>query len=407
MVSIPQLLTLMYMKVPQKKIRILFFIGSLRAGGKERRLVELLTYLKRQGSYEMLVLATSEYIHYESFFELGIPYRVLPKMCPRYDPSVVFQFYKFSRQFKPDVIHTWGQMQSFYALPTVLLERVPLINSQITSAPPSVNNFSLSYALDRLIFAMSSVILSNSMAGLKSFNPPKQKSKVIYNGLNIGRFENLPDVWDVRAKYGINTRYALVMVASVSPNKDYVTFFKVARLVTAIRQDITFLSVGGYLEDDPLYLQIKEITKGQSRLHFKGNISDVEALVNACDIGMLLSPNGEGISNAILEYMALGKPVIASNKGGTPEIIEHGTNGFLVQNSDSAEDIASYVIELLDNEDMRRQFGEKSRKMIEENFAIDKMGKAFEQVYNRSLLLKQNLISNRQVCRADNEAMKL
>ncbi|MBF8964682.1 glycosyltransferase [Pontibacter sp. FD36] len=395
------------MKVTQSKIRIVFFIGSLRTGGKERRLLELLTYLKSKGCYEMLVLLTSDLIHYPKFQTLDIPYQILPKVWRRKDPTVVYQFYKYCKKFNPDLIHSWGQMQSFYTLPTVALESIPLINSQITSAPPTTSKFSLSYALDRLIFSMSAVILSNSKAGLTTFQPPKHKSRVIYNGLNLERFENLQNAWDIKKIYGINTRYAVVMVASVSPNKDYNMFVEVGRIVTALRDDITFIGVGGYLEHDPTYQHVLEATNKNPRMLFKGAINEVESLVNACDIGMLLSPNGEGISNAILEYMTLGKPVIASNKGGTPEIIRHDVNGYLLEDHDTAEDIAAYVMELVNDEQKRTAFGEVSRKTIYENFTVEKMGRSFEQVYQLAILKKPAVLRTIPVSKIDNKVLEL
>lgn len=395
------------MIVPQNKTRIVFFIGSLDAGGKERRLVELLTYLSSKGCYEMLVLLTSNVIHFQNFIALGIPYQVLPKAWQRNDPTVIYQFYKYCKMFKPDLIHTWGQMQSFYALPTVALESITLINSQITSAPPSINKLSLTRLLDRVIFTMSTVILSNSKAGLQSFKPPKHKSKVIYNGMNLNRFNLLENSCDVKTKYWIKTKYAVAMVASISPNKDYKMFYEVGLHVTALRDDITFIGLGDYLEGDHAYEQVRAVTHNNPRLIFAGNVSDVESLVNACDLGMLLSPNGEGISNAILEYMALGKPVIASNKGGTPEIVEHNVNGYLVEDHDTTETIASYVIDLIDDKEKRAAFGKVSRNVIYDNFSIDRMGHAFEQVYQSALLKKINLLPSTPVCSSDSEALSI
>lgn len=394
------------MKVIQNKMRLLFFIGSLRAGGKERRLVELLTYLQEKGCYDILILLTSNYIHYESFHSLGINCQVLPKMWKRNDPTVVYQFYKYCKAFKPDLVHSWGQMQSFYTLPTIALEGIPLINSQITSAPPKINIFSISYVLDRLIFKISTVILSNSKAGLKVFSPPMHKSKVIYNGLNFKRFKGLANVWETKKRYGISTPYSVVMVASVSPHKDYNMFLRIARHVTAVRSDITFIAAGAYFKNDPTYHFILEATEDNPNIIFKGDINDVESLVNACDIGMLLSPNGEGISNAILEYMALGKPVIASNKGGTPEIIEHGRGGYLVQDYDEVETIASYVTELIDNVEKRNAFGEVNRKMIFENFSVERMGKSFEQVYQYALSNNLDVLRDTLIDTIDREAIK-
>src|SRR5690606_23696683 len=120
-----------------------------------------------------------------------------------------------------------------------------------------------------------------------------------------------------------------------------------------------------------------ETTNDNIQMHFLGRINDVEALVNACDIGMLFSPHGEGISNTLLEYMALGKPVIANKIGGNTEIIIDNRNGHLVENQ-TEEDIAKIIIDLIDDKEKRQRFGELSKQIIKERFTIEKMGQEFE-----------------------------
>jgi glycosyltransferase involved in cell wall biosynthesis len=375
------------------RIKIIFFIGSLRAGGKERRLVELLSYLSSRGLYELLVIMTSHHIHYEKFHELNIRYHVIPKMWNRNDVSVFYKFYRIVQQYQPDIIHSWGKMQTLYCIPTVIKTKLPLINSQITGAPPSINKISLDYLIDRVNFKYSKTVLSNSKAGIEAFRPPLHKSRVIHNGVNLERFEGLPDVAAVKEKYNILTPYTVVMVASVSPNKNYRLFFDIAQVITKIRSDISFIGVGWYIEDDPDYQDIKELTCNNGRLLFPGNINDVEALVNACDIGVLFSPNGEGISNAIIEYMSLGKPVIASRIGGNTELIQHNENGYLVKES-SADEIAELVIELIDNKDKRDEFGKKSKEIILHSFSLERMGEKFEATYRDALGLSSPKLAN-------------
>jgi glycosyltransferase involved in cell wall biosynthesis len=375
------------------RIKIIFFIGSLRAGGKERRLVELLSYLSSRGLYELLVIMTSHHIHYEKFHELNIRYHVIPKMWNRNDVSVFYKFYRIVQQYQPDIIHSWGKMQTLYCIPTVIKTKLPLINSQITGAPPSINKISLDYLIDRVNFKYSKTVLSNSKAGIEAFRPPLHKSRVIHNGVNLERFEELPDVAAVKEKYNILTPYTVVMVASVSPNKNYRLFFDIAQVITKIRSDISFIGVGWYIEDDPDYQDIKELTCNNGRLLFPGNINDVEALVNACDIGVLFSPNGEGISNAIIEYMSLGKPVIASRIGGNTELIQHNENGYLVKES-SADEIAELVIELIDNKDKRDEFGKKSKEIILHSFSLERMGEKFEATYRDALGLSSPKLAN-------------
>ncbi|CAM3509754.1 glycosyltransferase [Pontibacter korlensis] len=366
-----------------QKTRVLIFIGSMRSGGKERRLIELLTFLKEDDAYDFLIVLTEDEIHYPSFYDLGVPYVVLPKLWKKNDFTVFYQFYKICKEYSPHLIHTWGRMQTFYTLPTVLRYGIPIINSQITSAPPRINKWSTDRLIDQLNFFGSKIILSNSKAGLDSFKPPLEKSRVIYNGINLSRFVDLPDPERIKLKYNILTRHAVVMSASVSPNKNYDLFCEVAEIVAKRRTDVTFIGVG-QSHDDAKYKELLERVKGNSRILLPGRINDVEALVNACDIGVLFSMNGEGISNSIMEYMALGKPVIANEEGGTKELVYHNENGYLISNH-SAQEVADMVMDLLSNSAKYASFGKRSQEIIYQKFSLEQMGRSFESVYREAL----------------------
>lgn len=372
------------MSVNFQKMRIVFFIGHLAVGGKERRFLELLTYLKRKGDYDILVLFAHHEIHFPEFYNLNIPYKLISKGRKKIGLSRFIELYKICKQYNPDIIHIWGQMQTFYALPVVIGQQIPLVNSQITSAPAK-HKRSLTFKLiNWLNFHYSKVILANSKAGLASVSPPEGKRKVIYNGINLNRFKNLPDPGQVKKEYGITTPYTVVMVASYSPTKDYSLFFRVAQVVTNLRNDITFLGVGGNQFRYSNYNRLVELSAQNDKILFKGMVREVEALVNCCSIGVLFSVDGEGFSNSIMEYMALGKPVIANNAGGTKELVRHNENGYLI-GKESAEEIAELIIGLIDDQEKYKLFSATSRRIIEESFSIEKMGKAFEQVYNEAI----------------------
>jgi glycosyltransferase involved in cell wall biosynthesis len=362
------------------KTRIIFFIGSLQVGGKERRLIELLTYLQGKEQYELLVIVTDPMIEYPSFNKLNINCQVILKSWKKNDLTIFYKFYKKCKQFKPDIIHTWGRMQSFFALPAVIGLGIPLVNSQITGAPSNLSKWSLNGLVDQINFSFSTIVLANSQAGLNAFGPPERKSKVIYNGLNFSRFENLAAPEAIKLKYGIKTPFAVVMVASFSNKKDYPLFFSLAEQITRMRDDISFVAVGDFTgsELEP-YLKL---AKGNSRIVLTGRINDVEALVNSCTIGVLFTDkiNGEGISNSILEYMSLAKPVIAYDAGGTKEIVHHQVNGYLITH-ETEKEISELITGLIDDREKCTAFGQAGRRIIEAFFLLDRMGKAFEQTY--------------------------
>jgi glycosyltransferase involved in cell wall biosynthesis len=370
--------------LPNKKINILFFIGTLQVGGKERRLIELLSYLAGTGRYELMVVLTDPKIHYSAFYNLNLTFHIIEKKWRKRDPSVFYQFYKICKKFNPSLIHTWGRMQSFYALPAVISLGIPLVNGQITSAPPNAARWSLNKIVDRINFSFSTVILSNSRAGIDAYRPPREKMKIIYNGINFNRFENLPAPEQVKLKYGIKTPFAVVMVARFSTTKDYSLFFRIANKITSVRTDITFIAVGDNADDCLAFERYSKMTSGNQRIILTGKITDVEALVNCCTVGVLFSNttvNGEGISNAIIEYMSLARPVIANDSGGTKEIVHHNVNGYLITR-ETENEIAGLITGLIDDPEKCSAFGRSGRKLIEESFLLDKMGKAFEQTYH-------------------------
>ena len=366
------------------KKRVLLFIGNLRAGGKERRLIEMLTYFQKKENFEFFLVMTEDVIQFPDFYRLNIPYKIIEKNSKGRDLSVFYQFYKICKEFKPDLIHTWGRIQSLYTLPTIIAKGVPLVNSQITTAPPHYNTWSLDNIIDRLNFRFSKVILSNSKSGIKCFRPPLSKGRVIYNGLNMARFRDLPQASEVMARYKIKTPYSVVMSASFTDHKNYDLFYNIARYVTSKRADITFIGVGGYGKSAAIYQRMLSLSADNPNILFPGRINEVEALVNACTIGVLFSLHGEGISNSILEYMALGKPVVANDNGGTSELVNTNENGFLVTN-ESAEEIGEIIINLIDDAGKRERYGEVNRRIIEESFQLEKMGPEFENVYMTAL----------------------
>jgi glycosyltransferase involved in cell wall biosynthesis len=361
-------------------MKILFFIESLSSGGKERRLLELVHYLEYHTDHEMLLVLTDENIHYNYVHELKAGIKILKRKGSKKDPRLFIEFYRLCNEFKPDVIHTWGSMLAFYALPAVIIKKIPHINSHIADSPLVINKCDFHYSIIYLGFKFSTIILSNTHAGLKAYGLSGRKCRVIYNGIRLERFSGLPDKKSIRIQYNIRTAFAVIMVASFSSSKNYGKFLDVAEFLLPGRNDITFLSVGGPQGSITEYDKIKERAGKLENVMLCGKIDQVESLVNACDLGVLFSFS-EGLSNSIIEYMACGKPVIASDTGGTKEIIVNNLTGFLITD-ETTEEIANLVTDLLDNEEKRKIIGENARLHIQKNFTVDRMGSDFGRLYS-------------------------
>ncbi len=360
-------------------MKVLFFIESLGSGGKERRLVELIKGLSKDGNLEMELVLTKEVIHYTDILSTNINIHYIVRKGLKKDPRLFYKFYKIASKFKPDIIHVWGNLVAIYAIPTKVFLKTPMINSQITNAPLNVSNSFLEHTLT---FPFSDVIIANTYAGLNAYSAPKNKSLVIYNGFDFNRIKDLEDKSLLRQRFNIKTRYAVGMVASFNERKDYTTYIEAANLILEKNNNITFLCIGS---GDYSKFEQMVPEKNISNILFLGKQDRVESIMNICDIGVLITNNekhGEGISNAILEFSALSKPVIATFGGGNGEIIEHNVSGFLI-NQKAPKELKNKILRLLNNEQDRISYGEKAKKIVIKKFNISNMVDEFKTIYKR------------------------
>lgn len=359
-------------------MRILFFLESLHGGGKERRSVELMRYLKEQpGDYEIELVLTEDEIYYEDIHQADIPITILKRKGIKYDPAIFLKFYKICRRFKPDVIHAWGKMATFYAIPARIACRTPLVSSLIADSGRSYGYFSRYYLLLRTNIHFSDIVLSNSEAGLRSYKIRTAKARIIYNGVRLSRFNKLFDIQRVRQEFGIATEFVVIMVATFSDFKDYDLFTDVARDTGKIRRDVTFLAVGDGSDFERIRKRVT--VEGINNIVFAGRQKNVEKLVAASDIGLLCTKS-EGISNSIIEYMALGKPVISTDiTGGSRELMIDGVTGYCTERN--KDKIIELINRLLDNEGVRFSMGRLGKERIENNFSISRMGEEFQSLY--------------------------
>ena len=363
----------------EKSIKVVYLIESLARGGKERRLVELVLQLSNSKIFQIhLVLNRSE-IDFNEIRHLNLPIYFLSEQKSKVTLNTFVKLFKIMNRIRPDIVHTWGGINSLIAILLKPFFGYVIVNSQITAAPAYVKR---SFLFHKLPFAFSDVITANSKAGLLAYDSQGQKSKVIYNGFDFKRVTNLPSSDSVKTKFGIASQFVVGMFSNLTPAKDYPIFFTIAEKILNERDDITFICAGkGDFTD--LFASLSK--KARLRFQIMGPLENVEEVMSTCDIGLQLTNtngHGEGISNSILELCALGKCVIATDCGGSPEIIENGVSGFLVDNN---ADSISDLIELLFNDGNKRtQIGNNAREVIKLKFSIERMVEEFRQIYEGS-----------------------
>ncbi len=209
---------------------------------------------------------------------------------------------------------------------------------------------------------------------------PLYKISVIYNGIEFN--DPLPKKEkkiDIRKKLGISPNQKLIgIVAGLRPMKRHETFLKAAGAILQKRQDVDFLVIG----DGPRRQELENLSKElqiSPHVHFLGWNEDVNDLLLQLDIGINCSAN-EGLSNAIMEYMAQGIPCVVSSAGGNPELIKDGFNGFLFALGDWKQ-LANKVQILLDNKELGQQFAQHSKEIIYSKFSVAKMISQYENYF--------------------------
>ena len=356
-------------------MKILFIIDSLCKGGKERRLLELMKGLKIRNVIFELILLT-DLIEFKEVYDLGMKIHILKRKIKK-DPLIYLQVNKICKNFKPDIINSWGLMPSVYAMPVAKWRRIKFINSMIVNAPKKLT-FKTKF-FSSIVFPFSDVIAANSYAGLRSYGIEKDRGIVIYNGYDFNRIENLEDINVVRTRWNIKTEFIIGMVAGFRPHKDYKTLIVAAKSILKTRDDISFILVG----DGPDLERSKKMAERYDKIIFTGRQSAVESIINICDIG-ILSTYTEGISNSIIEFMAIGKPVIATDGGGTNEIIIHKETGYLIP-KESPEILRETVLKLVNDSELTQKLGQNGKERIVREFSMNSMIGSYHSLYKSTV----------------------
>jgi glycosyltransferase involved in cell wall biosynthesis len=230
----------------------------------------------------------------------------------------------------------------------------------------------------QVTYFLSDRVMGNSDAGLKAYRVPRRKAVRIYNGFDFERLKNLDRPEDVKKRFGIQASHVVGMVASFSKSKDYETLILAGKKILQKRNDVAFVTIG-----DGENLEAMKRLAGQdnfSRILFLGKQKDIESIVNIFDVGVLATYT-EGLSNSIMEYMALAKPVVATDGGGTKELVLDGITGFLVR-PQSPDELAERIEYILDNSERAQAMGIAGRERIEKEFSIQKMSKEVTSLYD-------------------------
>jgi len=352
-------------------------------GGKERRIAELVKYCKLHYEIIFEIVIMHENIEYEDIYETGYKIHTL-KWSQNTKIINLKRLFAITKSFNPDIIHSWSSMTDVIGLLVKIYTRKKLISSMIARVIPYRSLKDKDYRRALYTFPFIDFITSNTKAGIERYHAPKQKSICIYNGFNFERTNNLQKAEILKKQHSLENKFVVGMVAAFAQRKDQETFISAAlSLLKKFPGKIAFVLIGHGVYEEERRKQSGE--HFQKDIIFTGVCNFVEEYINIFNVGVLCTNSefhGEGISNAILEYMALAKPVIASDGGGTEEIVDDNLTGFLIKPKQSKL-LEDKIIYLMNNPEKAWDMGLRGQLKIRQHFSIEAMCSEFIKVYEK------------------------
>lgn len=383
----------MKMSTPAQ-LNILYVIDELiTKGGTEKHLFELAEGMASRG-HCVTVVSLNEGEYAKAFKCLkGVEYRCLMvNKIHNYNGLIaILKLSRFISTYKIDIVqtfHTGADLIGPLAAKLSLKQPVVLSSRRDTGYTKAPRHINAQRIINRLVDAILANSLAVQSAVVEQEAFPLAKIKIIYNGIEVDRYNQSDPVRaaDIAMANGISLKGCVVgSVGNIRPVKGYDIMIDVAAMLCHAFPQLTFIQAGEGPDMDELKTSC--IRMGiDNKFLFLGKQEHIPEVLSLMDI-YLQPSRSEGFSNAILEAMASGLPVIATRVGGNPEVIDDEVNGYLLESED-AKAIAERISLLIKNNLLRRNMGEAARKKVKLLHDISFMMQQYEGFYYESIAAK-------------------
>ncbi|VAX34860.1 hypothetical protein MNBD_UNCLBAC01-1102 [hydrothermal vent metagenome] len=357
-------------------MKILQVVLSLKCGGLEKLVIHLSEKLKERGHYVEIVCLGQKGELGEEAERKGIFVTSLNKN-DGVDLKLLWRLKKIIKEKEIDLLHTHNMSPLIYGSLVARWVGIKMVNTRHGRA---------SHKTYRFIWNLTSRVVAisdDARTELLQHNfIEENKVKVIYNAINLSDFEFIKNIQfktQVWHDFGLQSDSLLIgIVARLSIEKDHKTLIKAFQRIAESSMDVKLLIIG----DGQLKENLKSLVKKlniENKVKFLGFRKDIPELINILDL-FVLSSTMEGVSLTLLEAMAAGKPVIATNVGGNPEVVVDGDTGLLVPSGDPKK-MAEAIIKILSDKELAAQMGNAGRKRVEKFFSLEKMVDKYEKIY--------------------------
>lgn len=356
-------------------IRLALVIPTMDRGGAEKQLVMLAANLPRDRFDVRVYLLTRGGPRTAELNAAGVWWRVIGKSF-KADPRPWFGLRREFVSWRPDVVHTWLFAANAFGRSAAVSAGVPVVLGSERCVDPWKASWQL--AIDRRLAARSAAITTNSTGVVDFYNEhgiASEMFRVIPNGVAASDRPTgdrvAADRAEVLRSFRLDPdRRLLLAVGRLWPQKNYRDLIWSAELLATLRGDVT-LAVAGDGPERASLMRHRDAVSTTTAVRFLGRRDDVARLIPHADVFW----NGsqyEGQSNAILEAMAAGVPVVASDIAGNRDLVVDEVTGYLVPVGDPATR-AKRTRKLLEDAERRTEMGRSSRDRVASEFSVDRM----------------------------------
>ena len=382
-----------------ERIKILYLIGGLKVGGAERQLIELVRNMDMD-KYKPLICSRCGGELAAEAERAGVKVKVLSKeersiKNPFEFLSIIMGLYGLLRKERFDILQVYSYDTSFCFIGVIAAKFAGI--PMIIVGRRSLEKFKskLHLLMDSVVYKLAGVVIANSeeVKGdlLKKQKIDPSRVRVIYNGIQAGKYEVRIDKCRKRMEFGISSNCQVVgIIANFFRYKGHEKFLRAVKIVLEKFPDVKFLMVGkDYGMEKSLRILTAELNIGRSVI-FAGLRRDVPEILQVLDI-QVLSSYEEGFSNVILEGMASGKPLVVTDVGGNSEAVLNGETGIVVSPG-SPEELAEAMIKFLENPGLAERMGKAGQSRVKD-FSVEKMVKRTQGLYDEFARIKDTFCS--------------
>ena len=309
------------------------------------------------------------------------------RISPAGDLRALLNLIRILKAEKPDIVHTHTSKAGILGRLAARINRVPAIlhtphgHVFFGHFGPVLSRFFLQ--LERVFAHVTDRIVALTDGERNDYRDlgvcPDDKLVTIHSGVDIEKFMHIPDsVIEKKRSLGLNPNGLVVgFIGWLLPIKGPMHLLNAMKSVWQEHKDVSLVFIGKGDLDVALRAEAMRIN-ANSMVSFLGWRHDIEQILPLFDILVLPSLN-EGMGRVLVEAMAAGKPIVASDVGGIPDLVRHETNGFLIPPGDEAS-LALYIRKLIKNPDKAKLMGARGRKICSQ-FGIEAMVDKIDQLY--------------------------